>query len=1040
MAAEPPCHAAGIAPGRCRDDQISLLLDLKSQLVFDATQSTKLISWNRSVEYFDGVTCENGYVKDLDLTSESITEGLEGSSALFRLRHLRRLNLAYNNFGFSEIPSGISNLTGLIYLNLSNAVVAGEIPMEISRLTRLVVLDLSSLWYPGTNSLKITISSRLKFLIGNLTELRELYMDGINMSTQGLDWSEALSLSVPKLEVLSMSSCCLPGPIRSSLLNLSSLSVVQLSNNELFSPFPAFISNFSSLTSLDFSGCGLYGEVASQVFQIPTLEELVLSYNEILGGSVPEIMVNGSLRTLVLSFTNFSGSLPESISKLRDLSVIELQWCSFGGSIPSSLAKLPRLTYLDLFRNEFTGPIPPFTNASHLTNIVLSYNNLSGQIDSVDWKSMSNLVYLELESNSLDGGIPSTLLSHPSLKNLQLSENRFSGHLDELVDTSSSQLEALDFSFNHLQGSIPKSVLKIKGLKYLSLSNNKFSGLLHIDPIELPGDLSYLDLSNNILSVNVSTTTSTGTIFPMLSTLNLASCQLTAFPDFLASQSGLSILDLSNNKISGRIPRWIWKDNILSLNLSHNMLEDFEKPLPDLPNLLILDLHANKLRGDKLPLPPTASYLDYSSNDFDHTIPSDIGRYLSFTIYFSMANNRLHGELPKSVCEAVYLQVLDLSDNNLIGAIPDCLSKDLGGLKVLKLRNNKLTGSIADAFPETCGFRTIDFNRNRLVGQLPKSLGNCRMIEVLDLGNNQIEDSFPCHLKSMRKLSVLVLKSNRFRGDIQCPEMDGNGTWETLQIIDLSNNSFRGMPPWNIMSTWAAMKSNSNQTLLDYPFLKLSGLHYQDTATITFKDQQRDLTKILTWFTLIDFSGNEFKGAMPETLGTLKALKFLNLSGNSFSGRIPPSLGNLQQLESLDLSRNKLNGTIPITLSDLNFLSVLNLSFNRLEGSIPQAKQFLTFTESSFLGNAGLCGPPMEKPCSTTKEGEGNRRHGGEDGDEAWPDKRIFCMAIPFGGVVGFWGFIGSLMYFNKAWRRDFLWLLDTVTRRRRRSRRYVKK
>ncbi|KAK4582395.1 hypothetical protein RGQ29_025536 [Quercus rubra] len=967
-----------VVSGQCLGDQRSYLLELKNSLKFNSALSIKLVRWNESVDccLWEGVTCsEEGRAIGLNLFNESITAGLDNSSSLFSLQYLENLNLAYNCFN-SPIPMEFRKLKNLSYLNLSNAFLAGQIPNSISSLTRLVTLDLSTLNFLAHSMLKLE-DPNLAMLIQNLSELKELYLDGVNISVQGYEWCQALPSSLPNLRVLSMSGCSLSGPFEFSLSKLQSLSIISIYNNPFNAPVPEFFANFTNLTSLELSSCGLNGTFPKKIFQIQTLQKLDLSNNDLLQGSLPEFLSNGSLRSLLLGLTNFSGTLPNSISNLTMLSRIDLSFCNFSGSIPSSMANLTQLVYLDMSSNNFTGPIPSLSMAKNLTQMYLLRNHLTGKIDSLNWKDLLNLVNLELSHNSLEGNIPVSLFSLPSLQILRLSNNHFSGQLNEFSNVSSCQLKTLDLSSNHLEGPIPMSIFELQGIQELLLSSNKFNGSLQLNVIHQLRNLFDLDLSYNSLLIEYNGTSSSLSSFSHVTKLKLASCKLKIFPDFLVNLSNLTVLDLSNNQIHGEIPNWIWKfSNLLHLDLSFNqLLMTREGPLLDLSSLIVLgflDVHSNQLEGELPALPPYATYLDFSMNNFNSAIPDSIGDSLFFARFFSISSNKFHGFIPQSLCNATYLQVLNLSNNTLNGTIPQCIIQMSETLGVLDVRRNKLSGTISDTFHDNCGLQTLNLNGNRLRGMVPRSLANCINLDVFDIGNNYIEDAFPCYLKNISKLRVLVLRSNKFYGSIDCGGTNIN--WPMLRIVDLASNKFSGQLQIKSFSMEAMLDDEDNDqpmlNYIQYKVFQLSQYYYQDAITVTSKGQDLELVKILTVFTSIDVSCNNLEGPIPEKIGELKSLYVLNLSHNSFTDSIPPSLGKLSHLESLDLSSNKLTGAIPMQLADgLGFLSVLNLSFNQLVGQIPQIKQFATFLDTSYEGNKGLCGFPLNVECKYDEPG-----------------------------------------------------------------------
>ncbi|XP_008789181.2 receptor-like protein 7 [Phoenix dactylifera] len=1021
---------------QCLPDQSSALLRLKEGFSTN-TSTTNLESWKSGTDccdHWEGVTCDpasSGRVTALDLSSRNISGRID--PILFNLTSLTSLNLAYNPFNQSLQSPAFNKLANLTHLNLSNVGLYGQIPSGISRLTKLVSLDLSTFFFdegPST-SLKLR-DPDLRTLITNLSNLRELYLDGINISSDGSEWCTAVSDSTPGLQALSLAYCSLSGPIHSSLSRLRSLSKLRLDQNRLNSSVPEFFGNFSSLGVLSLSACGLTGLFPARILQLRNLALLDVSGNTDLSGNLPGFPEDSTLESLVLSNTNFSGTLPGSIGNLKSLTELQLSGCRFSGAIPYSFSNLTQLVHLDLSFNNLSGELPSMVRWRSISDVVLKNNRLSGSItSSLGDRVLRNLTVIDLTNNSHSGEIPVWLFSLPSLQNLLLSQNQFSGHLQEFSDPSST-LSNVDLSNNELQGPIPKSVFRLSGLKILNLASNNFSGTVVLDLLRNLRNLSILDLSNNRLSVIDGDDNSSWASFPNISTLRLVSCNLNRLPGFLRYQVGVGTLDLSMNSIGDSIPQWIWSIGNYSynyLNLSFNMFTSVEGPPPDVSDIssMILDLQANMLRGP-IPLPPQNTIvLDYSNNSFASSIPSNFSAYLSFTVFLSLSSNRLTGEIPPSICNASYLQVLDLSDNSFNGSIPSCLVEGSNGLGILNLRGNRFQGALPQNFDENCTLRTINLNGNQLSGQLPTSLARCRMLEVLDLGNNSMVDSFPYWLGEISTLRVLVLRSNEFYGHVGPPaENNGsNGTFEMLQIFDLSSNNFSGRLPPECFKNLKAMMGGSdfNRSTVDYRYLQFGqSPYYQNSVTVSVKGLEMTLVKILTIFTSIDVSRNRFEGGIPGEIGELNSLVVLNMSHNALTGEIPPHLGDLLQLESLDLSSNDLSGGIPQQLTSLTFLSSLNLSYNNLSGTIPNSTQFSTFANASFIGNEGLCGSPLSKQCSSPSTDPSSSSNHGASGAQIWSYFGSIMIGLGFG--VGF----AVVMLFT-AWRVGRWWHEHPVDR-----------
>ncbi|XP_034700977.1 receptor-like protein 7 [Vitis riparia] len=493
---------------------------------------------------------------------------------------------------------------------------------------------------------------------------------------------------------------------------------------------------------------------------------------------------------------------------------------------------------------------------------------------------------------------------------------------------------------------------------------------------------------NNRLSLLIYA--STNATFPKFRLLGLNSCNLTHIPDFLQNQDELELLFLTNNKIHGPIPKWLWnmsKDTLEILALSQNLLTGFDLLPAVLPwsKMRILDLDSNMLQGS-LPVPPPSTYI------------------------YLVSGNKLTGEIPPLICNLTSLRSLDLSDNNFSGGIPQCLTNLSSSLFVLNLRGNNLHGAIPQICTNTSSLRMIDLSENQLQGQIPRSLANCIMLEELVLGNNMTNDNFPSWLGSLPRLQVLILQSNLFHGAIGSPKTKFE--FSKLHIIDLSHNHFTDVEFKAPRYSWEGA--------------------YTVSMTIMNKGLSREYEKTPDILTVIDLSSNKFYGEIPESIGDPKGIQALNLSNNALTGPIPTSLANLTLLEALDLSQNKLSREIPQQLVQLTFLAYFNVSHNHLTGPIPQGKQFATFPDTSFDGNPGLCGSPLSRACGNS-EASPPAPSTPKQGSSSEFDWKIVLMGYGSGLVIGI-----STGYCLTAWKHE--WFVKTFGRRQPKWRRKARR
>ncbi|CAN1168379.1 Receptor-like protein 12 [Linum perenne] len=731
--------------GRCREDQQSLLVQLKGGLNFTDSISVKLARWNVSTDCCEwpGISCDVGglgRVIGLDLSGEWINGGggLDDSMTLFSLQYLERLDLSYNEFN-TTIPAALANLTNLRYMDLSNADFFGKIPASISQLTSLTSLNLSC-WVSCVKKLEI---SNLALLVQNLTQLTHLRLDGVNLSAQIPDSLAELK----NLTTLRMANCGLIGTFPKKIAqSLTLLEYLDLSNNQLQGPIPRSIFELSSLDTLSLSSNRFSGSVQlSWIHTLQNLKNLDLSNNKHdnqLEGNFP--FVPSSIY-LDFSHNRFNGSFPtETFNNQHSV-----------------------LSFLSLSNNRFIGIIPTsICNASFLQVVDFSNNNLNDTIPSCLLKDLKKLSVLDLRGNMLTGKIPDTFQTSSALQTLDLSNNQLQGRIPESLENSSSYV---DFSHNHFSGSflteffnnqytrltflslsnnrltgiIPTSICNHAGLEVVDFSNNYLNGTIPSCLSKDLNELSVLDLRRNMLSGNI---LNTFQVSCALQTLDLSNNQLEGiFPESLENCTNLEVLDIGYNKISDVFPciqgiKSSLHVLILRNNLFHGSLWCRYGDLTTWQQLQIVDLAFNNFTGplnDKFLLTWEAMMQDGKGTKDRIKFNSDSSGYYHNSITVSMKGLNLEFVKILTVFKSI-----DLSSNNFVGPIPEVIGK-FKAIQVLNLSHNAFSGQIPSEFGNLSNVESLDLSHNKLTGQIPNELTGLTFLSCMDLSYNNLVGRIP---------------------------------------------------------------------------------------------------------------------------------------------------------------------------------------------------------------------------------------------------------------------------------------------------------
>ncbi|PPD69158.1 hypothetical protein GOBAR_DD33961 [Gossypium barbadense] len=664
-------------------------------------------------------------LKKLDM-SRNYVERLDEER--YNLTNLEVLNLNYNSFGKSSLAqlSGFSNLK--------------ELSMQQNQsLTKLKTLDLSG---NRIESLKhfqdqLHVSSKIE----------ELVLDYSSLSNNILQSFGGLA----SLKALYLGSCGLSGTLHTQgWCDLRKLETLDLSENSLGGALPSCLENLSSLRYLDISGNQFIGKGASTALaNLTSLRFMFLSRNLF---EVPSIFMSFANHLHLKVLFSDQNKLVREPTIQTWVPKFQLKAFLFSNCTTKELhIEIPKFLYyqndlsmVDLSYNNFLGKFPFWLleNNTRMGAFLMKGNSFMGHLN-LPSHPKPKMSLVDISDNKLEGPILASICSiFPQLNGLNLSDNFFQGNIPPCLGSLNTTYLILDLSHNHLSGGIPEMLAQSDSLELLRLSNNDLSGKI-APTIFCSSSLQFLYLDGNKFDGNIPD-------------IDISTCH--PYP--------LSDMDLSNNNLSGELPRWIW--NMSSLNallVSNNQLK----------GLIPKELCHYSLQ-----------ILDLSKNNFFGPIPSCFNVHSIKHLHLS--KNRLSGTLTNAFFNSSSLVTLDLSENQLTGEIPYWIG-NLSTLSVLLLKANYFIGEIPIKIceiPREIGnlseIRSLNLSHNNLTGYIPSTFSKLKQIESLDLSHNNLIGRIPVQLTELYALAIFNVSYNNLSGSIPSPKFQF-GTFDESSYV-----------------------------------------------------------------------------------------------------------------------------------------------------------------------------------------------------------------------------------------------------------------
>ncbi|KOM41223.1 hypothetical protein LR48_Vigan04g142100 [Vigna angularis] len=248
-----------------------------------------------------------------------------------------------------------------------------------------------------------------------------------------------------------------------------------------------------------------------------------------------------------------------------------------------------------------------------------------------------------------------------------------------------------------------------------------------------------------------------------------------------------------------------------------------------------------------------------------------------------------------------------------------------------------------------------------LTGFISPSLTNLSSLSHLNLSHNRLSGGLQHQLYSLLShLVVLDLSYNHLSGELPPFGIDNSGknsSGAAIQELDLSNNFFNGTLPNSLLENLAAAAAGGS--LVSLTVSNNSFIGHIPTSLFCINDRNSSSLRFL------DYSSNDFDGAIQLGLGACSKLERFRASFNFLSGPILSDLFDVVSLTEISLPLNRLTRTIGDGIVGLTNLTVLELYSNHFTGFIPREIGKLSKLERLLLHVNNLTGsmPPSLMNC-----------------------------------------------------------------------------